>query len=213
VGRQQRPHGARPLARGRGRSGADARVDAPTADAVVVLSGRRRTAPGAAGVRGWDTAERFLAGLELIRAERAPLLVFTGGWSSSAPAATPEGDVSRLDAIELGVASERIRTTEPVRNTAEEATAVAALLRLEGVGGAGGASPHVLLVTSAYHMPRATALFERAGLRVTPFPVDFRQDAARRTSLVHLVPSARALAETETALRELYGRVVYRVGW
>ena len=52
--------------------------DASQTDAVVVLSSCRRTAPGDAGVRGWDTAERFLAGLELIQAERAPRLVFTG---------------------------------------------------------------------------------------------------------------------------------------
>lgn len=191
-------------------------ADAPPADAVVVLSGRRRTAPGDAGVRGWDTAERFLAGLELLRAERAPRIVFTGGWSPWTPDAAPEGDVNRLDAHALGIAPARILTTERVRNTAEEAEAVAPLLSqpaANDTGAAEGAAPHVLLVTSAYHMPRAVTLFERAGLRVTPFPVDFRQDAARRFTLVDLVPSARALAETETALRELYGRVVYRVGW
>ena len=190
--------------------------DAPPAHATVVLSSRRRTAPGDAGVRGWDTAERFLAGLELIQAERAPRLVFTGGWSPWTPDAAPEGDVNRLDAIALGVAPERILPTGPVRTTAEEAEAVAALLRQHDVGDADaaeGAAPHVLLVTSAYHMPRAALLFERTGLRVTPFPVDFRQDAARRFTLVDLVPSARALAETETALREMVGRVVYRVGW
>ena len=99
-----------------------------------------------------------------------------------------------------------------MRNTAEEAAAVAALLRDRGVGGVGTA-PNDLLVTSAYHMPRAVALFERAGLRVTPFPVDFGQDAARHFSLLDLLPNGRALAETETALRELYGRAVYRVAW
>jgi uncharacterized SAM-binding protein YcdF (DUF218 family) len=190
--------------------------NAPQTDAIVVLSSRRRTAPGETGVRGWSTAERFLGGRELIAAERAPWLVFTGGWSPRSPDAAPEGDVNRLDAIALGVAPERILTTGPVRNTAEEAEAVAALLRQPGIGDADaaeGAAPHVLLVTSAYHMPRAALLFEGAGLRVTPFPVDFRQDTARRFTLVDLVPSARALAETETALRELYGRVVYRVGW
>jgi hypothetical protein len=78
-------------------------ADVPQADAIVVLSSRRRTAPGDAGVRGWDTAERFLAGLELVAAERAP------GWCSpaagrpGAPDAEPEGDVNRRDAIALGV--------------------------------------------------------------------------------------------------------------
>jgi hypothetical protein len=31
-----------------------------------------------------------------------------------------------------------------------------------------------LLITSAYHMPRAVGVFRRAGFDVVPFPVDFR---------------------------------------
>jgi uncharacterized SAM-binding protein YcdF (DUF218 family) len=183
--------------------------DATEADAIVVLSQRRRVAPGPAGVSGWDTAERFLAGLELVAAERAPWLVFTGGWTPRAPGAPLEGDLNRRDAVALGVPEAIILTTVPVRNTAEEAVAVAALLRERGIGDA--PEPHVLLVTSAFHVPRAQALFERQGLRVTPFPVDFRVSAARRPSALDLLPGARALQLSETALRELYGRAAYRV--
>ena len=185
--------------------------EAPEVDAVVVLSSRRRVAPGDAGVSGWDTAERFLAGLELIRSERAPWLVFTGGWSPRSAGAPPEGDVNRLEATALGVDPERVLTTGTVRNTAEEAIAVAALLRERGIGGDG--EPSVLLVTSAFHVPRAAAVFERAGLRVTPFPVDFGTDVHRGASPLGLLPRARDLAETETALRELLGRALYRVAW
>lgn len=103
-------------------------------------------------------------------------------------------------------------TTGRMRNAAEEAAAVAALLRQHGISEADSA-PHVLLVTAAFHMPRSVTLFERQALRVTPFPVDFRQDVARRASVRDLVPSGQALFEIETALRELYGRIVYRVGW
>ena len=90
--------------------------------------------------------------------------------------------------------------------------AVAALLRQHGIDEANGA-PRVLLVTSAFRLPRSVALFERQGLPLTHFAVDFRQDVARRACVRDLVPTGQALLETETALRELYGRVVYRVGW
>ena len=83
-------------------------ADAPQADAIVVLSSRRRTVHGVASVPGWDTAECFLGGLELVMAERASWLVFTSGWSPRAPDVEPEGDVNRRDAIGLGVASERV---------------------------------------------------------------------------------------------------------
>ena len=186
---------------------------AADADAIVVLSSRRPVAPSADGgvVSEWTVADRFLAGVALARADAAPWLVFTGGWAPSAPTAPLEGDANRDDAIALGIPRERILTTGPVRNIAEEAVAVATLLResLE----LGDEAPHVLLVTSAFHLPRAVALFERQGLRVTPYPVDLRVDAERVFTLRALLPSAGALSNTQTALREWLGRVVYRVGW
>jgi len=68
-----------------------------------------------------------------------------------------------------------------------------------------------LLVTSAFHMPRARRLFEHAGLGVTPFPVDFRLSAGGSLSVMDFLPGAEALGQTQAALRELYGRLFYRV--
>ena len=93
--------------------------------------------------------------------------------------------------------------TERVTNTAKEAAAVAALLRPMG-------ADRVLLVTSAYHMPRARVLFERAGLRVHPFPVDFQVSAGRRPSMADLLPSASSLRLSEQSLREILGRLAAR---
>ena len=66
-------------------------------------------------------------------------------------------------------------TTVPVVNTAEESEAVVELLSNRGVKIYDPAGQlRILLVTSAFHMPRAQRLFERAGLQVIPFPVDFQ---------------------------------------
>ena len=186
---------------------------ATEADAIVVFSSRRPVAPSADGgwVSEWTVADRFLAGVALARADAAPWLAYTGGWSPAAPTAPLEGDANRDDAIALGFPRERILTTGPVRNTAEETVAVATL-QPESLE-ASGEAPHVLLVTSACHLARAVALFERQGLRVTPYPVDLRVDAARIFTLRALLPSAGALSNTHTALREWLGRAVYRVGW
>lgn len=69
------------------------------------------------------------------------------------------------------------------------------------------------MVTSAFHLPRVVPLFERQGLRVTPFLVDLRIDAAQVFTLRDLLPSPVALLDAETALRERLGRPVYRAGW
>ena len=72
--------------------------------------------------------------------------------------------------------------------------------------------PRVLLVTSAFHMRRAQRLFERQGLKVLTFPVDFRRAAAGRLPWRdpnQWLPSARALDDSSRALRKLIG-LVYR---
>ena len=69
----------------------------------------------------------------------------------------------------------------------------------------------MLLVTSAFHMPRAQVLFERAGLTVVPFPVDFKVSAGGTVSVLDFLPSGGALAQTEMAMREGYGQLFYFV--
>ena len=52
-------------------------------------------------------------------------------------------------------------------------------------------------------------MFEQAGVPVIPYPVDFRVPEGRAFTILHLLPSANSLEQTETALRELYGYLYY----
>ncbi len=185
-------------------------IDAPRVDAIVVLSGGRVVAPGVAGVSEWSDADRFYGGVDLFQAGKAPLLIFTGGWVPWEPNAKPEGEILIEYAKALGVPAKSMVTTGAVVNTAEEAQAVAALLgQRHAVGAAHGVRPHILLVTSAFHMSRAQYLFAHAGLEVTPFPVDFQVSAGGELGVMDFLPSAGALAQTERAWREMYGRMYY----
>jgi uncharacterized SAM-binding protein YcdF (DUF218 family) len=183
-------------------------ASAPTAEAIVVLSGMLHSAGGPAGEDEWeDGVDRFEAGVELAKAGKAPLLVFTGGWLPWNPGARPEGEVLRERAVARGAPDAHIVVTGIVRNTEEEARAVAALLR--GRDGAGRA-PSIVLVTSAFHMRRSQLLFTRAGLSVTPFPVDMQTSSAP-FSFMSVLPHAGSLRNTEIALREFYGYLYYRL--
>lgn len=175
------------------------------ADAIVVLSTGRVTAPGPEAVSEWTDADRFFGGVQLLRAGKAPLLVFTGGWSPWEPNAPTEGDVMTEYATAIGIPKEQIVTTGKVFNTAEEAVAVAAVLKARLAG-----TPRIILVTSAFHVPRARQLFEQAGLTVSTFPVDFYGTGGRGVSVMDVLPTAGALAQTQMAVRELYGRAYYR---
>ena len=179
-------------------------AEAPTAEAIVVLSGGRVLAPGPAAISEWDDPDRFFGGVELFHAGKAPLLVFTGGWFPFSPNAPLEGDVLSAHAQALGVPADRIISTGRVVNTLEESRAVAAVL-----GARTPAVTRILLVTSAFHMPRAQRLFEAAGFTTLPFPVDFVVSEASALSLLDFVPTAAATADTQIATRELYGRLYY----
>jgi len=65
----------------------------PTAEAIVVLSYGRVHPPGDSGASEWLDPDRFFGGVDLYKAGRAPLLVFTGGWVPWRPGATPEGEI------------------------------------------------------------------------------------------------------------------------
>ena len=96
-------------------------------------------------------------------------------------------------------------STPPVFNTAEEAVAIRRLLP--------ASPPRVLLVTSAFHMRRSQRLFERQGIRVLPFPVDFQARGRWAGPLwrdpIQWLPSVAALNDSSRVLREILGRLVY----
>jgi len=75
----------------------------------------------------------------------------------------PHSKVMRTAAISLGIDSKRIYLIEGVRDTADETKRVAAILHEQ----------RFLLVTSAWHMPRAIGLCRKLGLNAIPVPTDF----------------------------------------
>lgn len=186
---------------------------APSGDAIVVLSGARMVAPGTSKISEWTDADRFFGGLELYQAGKAPLLVFTGGATLWEPSAPSEGEILVGFARRYGVPAEAVVTTGRVYNTAEEAEAVAYLLADRShVGSKAKKQPlSILLVTSAFHMPRAKARFEAKGFRVLAYPVDFLASSERQITILDFLPSASALSQTELAIREFYGRIFYQI--
>jgi hypothetical protein len=60
-------------------------------------------------------------------------------------------------------------------------------------------------------MPRAKAQFEAKGFRVMAYPVDFLVSSGRQITISDFLPSAKALSQTELALREFYGRIFYQI--
>lgn len=175
-----------------------------SADAIVVLGGIFGPQAGDGLLPNYsETIERLEAGIVLTQAGKAPWLVFTGGRIPWEGREKVEGEDSRAQAIVRGVPAEKILITREVQNTSDEVRAVADLMRERHWR-------RVILVTSGWHMPRSVWLFKQAGVDCILFPVDFRRDRTRRLTLLDFLPSAEALTNTETTLREIYGNLFYR---
>ncbi|MEI8186652.1 MAG: YdcF family protein [Chlorobiaceae bacterium] len=174
------------------------------ADAVVVLSGMLRNVDGAPLGEWNDAADRFDGGIELIKSGKAPVIVFTRGQLPWEPDKIPEGELLSKRAILLGVPQKMIRLTGVVGNTAEEAVATWRLLGFKK-----GDLKSIILVTSAYHMPRALLLFERVGFKVVPFRVDYQTGDTSELKVLSYLPNGGSLEESERALREMIGWLYY----
>ena len=180
--------------------------DAPTADAIIVLSsGGRPQAPGKSNIYEWGDPDRYFAGISLFQKGKAPKLFFTGGTTPYGRGLKDEGTLYKEHAISLGIPSYAISTTSKVVNTAQEAIEIRRNLNQIN------SSSEILLVTSAFHMKRAKKLFERQGLLVHPFPVDFKASRVSEwQSPYKWIPNAKSLSRSSNALRELLGRIMYR---
>ena len=92
--------------------------------------------------------------------------------------------------------------TKNVQNTDQEAIAVKRLLNTNEI--------KVILVTSAFHMPRAKKVFVASGIKVIPFAVDYIS-SEQKITFMHFIPSAGSLGATSFAVRELIGRLYYNL--
>jgi uncharacterized SAM-binding protein YcdF (DUF218 family) len=139
---------------------------APAADAVIVLGGGwRRSEHDFLGLDMTPSADRWINGLELCRRGRAPVLVIGGdppNHSGPPPSSALEKWLRdwKLDGI-------RVETLGVVGNTRDEAVSARALAEKHGWR-------NVLLVTSAFHMRRSLAAFQRAGVSAHPVACDFQ---------------------------------------
>ncbi len=176
------------------------------ADAIVVLSGMLRQIDGAPLGEWGDAVDRFYGGVDLFKAGKAPVIVFTRGQVPWQPNAIPEGDLLAKRALLLGIPQSAICLTSIVGNTADEAVATKKLLGVEKKYG-----KHIILVTSAYHMSRAQLLFEKAGFKVIPFRVDYQVDSTTELTALSYLPNGESLEKSEKALREIIGWIFYMV--
>ena len=174
----------------------------PQAQALVLLGGGVSPPSGrATDINLGAAADRVWYAARLFHAGKAPLLLLSGG-SDPQRHAFSEARAMAVFLQDLGVPAPALVLEEDSRNTLENAAFSAKLLNERGIR-------HVLLVTSALHMPRALALFSAQGLQVEPAPTDFEADNPPPGALAWL-PDAEALDGSGRAMKEWVGKWVGR---
>lgn len=181
---------------------AELKSDHKTPTAIVVLGGGVEPFAPEYGVSNLTetSLERLRYGIWLSRQTNLPL-AFSGGVGWAQRESTPEAQVAaRIAATEF---DRPLKWTEDEsRDTRENALRTIALLRPAGIR-------HIVLVTSASHMPRALRDFQRAGgsdvsIEAAPMNLTIGTDADRLTWL----PTSTGSTRVREIVRELLGRLV-----
>ena len=170
--------------------------------AIVVLGGGTTVDGGAPGTPERPTPQTLQRLVEAARVARLTGLPVLASGGAAAPDRVPEAVVMReLLATDLGTAVGWVEAES--RDTAGNAAGSARMLLAAGIGS-------IVLVTHAYHMPRAQAAFERAGLVVLPAPHDRLGAPARAMHPIRLLPAWQAAAEISIVAHEVVGLLWYR---
>jgi uncharacterized SAM-binding protein YcdF (DUF218 family) len=190
----------------------------PQAQVIVLLGGGTESQDPPRPMTEVNSAgDRVIYAAKLFRDGAAPNILVSGGnlSFSNARGESPAQEMEEL-LVFMGVDEDAIWLQPDSENTYDDAVLSAEILEEKGVS-------EIILVTSAMHMPRARALFEKQGLTVIPAPADYtiteqNWDSAFKPTVeeffLNLMPNASSLGLTTSALKEYFGLAVYQIrGW
>jgi uncharacterized SAM-binding protein YcdF (DUF218 family) len=140
-------------------------------------------------------ANRLLTVIQLYRQLKAPIVVSGGKVYQTTGR---EAEIAKAILKDAGIADEQIQVENRSLNTTENAVYTKIILDKFHFR-------QPILVTSAFHMPRALKQFEKAGVSVLPCPTDYRTNLHLKFAAYNLFPSAEALANFSLALKEYIG--------
>ncbi len=171
--------------------------------AIVVLGGGiEEHSPAFAGEDRLSrpALKRVLYAWELAHWLKGPVIVSGGviGPSTS----RPEGEIAKRLLVRLGLPPERVIAEVRARNTWENARFVQKILREQKIA-------RFVLVTTAWHMPRAMQVFRRLGMHPIPAPCDYRRDFGEPYDLRSFLPRWTWFADSADALHEWLGMLWY----
>lgn len=177
-----------------------------TYDVGIVMGGSMRYFDTEAGrVVYSSSVDRMLQALQLYHDGHIRKILLTGGSGFVNFQEWKESGLIADVLLKSGVRSEDIILENDSRNTYENAVFTARILKTGNYG------KKYLLITSACHMRRSLACFEKAGIHPVPFSADPRSGSGIRTLDKYIQPEAENLVTWDTLLHEWVGMIMYRL--
>tara|TARA_B110000003_G_scaffold209203_1_gene208086 strand:- start:498 stop:1130 length:633 start_codon:yes stop_codon:yes gene_type:complete len=154
-----------------------------------------------------ESANRLTQALELYRQGRVGRVIVTGGSAAALTKKVGEGEAVERYLERLKFPKEGLFVEGASRNSFENAMMTAKLLKEKGAD-----QEVFLLCTDGWHMRRARACFEKAGLKVIPFSTSgerplFDEPTPNRL----LVPDMRGFERWSKLAKEMVGLFVYKI--
>jgi len=150
-----------------------------------------------------ESAERLTESARLAKLLPGAKVVFSGGSGALVFGEGPQADRVGRWLIDMGIPRQRIILEDRSRTTWENAVETRRVLGADAAG-------RWILVTSAWHMPRAVGSFRKAGFDVVAWPVDYRtswpKDAIRGFNTL-----GEGLRRLDRGVQEWIGLVAYTV--
>ena len=181
-------------------------AQSPRAGAIVVLGGDIGL-PLTPRISSQIGGNRALHAFRLFTANKSKLIIVSGGNVFSQQGVEPEAYYTSELLKEWGIPSEAVLFEGHSRNTYENAMETKKLLKARQID-------KILLITSAFHMPRALATFRTAGINAIPSPSSYSIVNYARPQLLDWLPSLGNLGKMQAVIREKLGILVYQYrGW
>jgi uncharacterized SAM-binding protein YcdF (DUF218 family) len=149
-----------------------------------------------------EGGERLTEAVVLAKRYPQARVVYTSGSSSFTGATSTEALQARKFMSQMGIAPDRITIEDKSRNTDENARFTAAIVHPEP-------SQRWVIVTSAFHIPRAMGVFEKTGFNAIAYPVSFYTLGRWSADLRLSFKPERNLRVFEIALHEWIGLAAY----
>jgi uncharacterized SAM-binding protein YcdF (DUF218 family) len=151
-------------------------------------------------------ADRFIQTTKLFQSGSINNIVVTGGNASIIKSKkTPEAIQVRDELLLQGIPAKNIFIEYESKNTFENAVLTKRLLDSLQL------PPPYIMITSAMHVPRAKAVFKKAGIEVIAYPAAFKEINSKRSFTDYVVPSIEVLGSWNIFLKEVVGFSIYRV--